>query len=88
MENVEQDLFDFEMVKVGQEVPDFKMAAFQDDEIKDIKLSDYKGKWVVLMFYPAYVLPGRLYFCVPDRVGRYGRALSEVPGSRRGSYQR
>ncbi len=63
MENTEQDLFDFEIVKVGQEVPDFKLAVFQNDEIKDIKLSDYKGKWVVLAFYPAdftFVCPTEL----------------------------
>jgi peroxiredoxin len=54
---------DFEIVKVGQEVPDFKMAAFPQDEIKDISLSDYKGKWVVLLFYPAdftFVCPTEL----------------------------
>lgn len=63
MENIDQDVFDFEIVKVGQEVPDFKMAAYQNDEIKDIKLSDYKGKWVVLVFYPAdftFVCPTEL----------------------------
>lgn len=63
MENIDQDLFDFEMVKVGQPVAEFKMAAFQNDEIKDIKLSDFKGKWVVLMFYPAdftFVCPTEL----------------------------
>lgn len=63
MEDMEQDLFDFEMVKVGQKVPNFKMAAFQNDEIKDIKLSDYKGKWVMLVFYPAdftFVCPTEL----------------------------
>ena len=63
MEDMEQDLFDFEMVKVGQKVPNFKMAVFQDDEIKDIKLSDYRGKWVVLVFYPAdftFVCPTEL----------------------------
>lgn len=51
------------MVKVGQEVPEFKLAAFQNEEIKDIKLSDYKGKWVVLVFYPAdftFVCPTEL----------------------------
>ena len=39
------------------------MAAFQNDEIKDIKLSDYKGKWVMLVFYPAdftFVCPTEL----------------------------
>jgi peroxiredoxin (alkyl hydroperoxide reductase subunit C) len=51
------------MIKVGQPVKEFKMAAFQNDEIKDIKLSDYKGKWVVLAFYPAdftFVCPTEL----------------------------
>ncbi len=63
MEDMEQDLFDFEMVKVGQKVPNFKLAVFQNDEIKDIKLSDYKGKWVMLVFYPAdftFVCPTEL----------------------------
>lgn len=51
------------MIKIGQEVPEFKMAAYQNNEIKDIKLSDYKGKWVVMVFYPAdftFVCPTEL----------------------------
>ena len=51
------------MIKVGQPVDEFKMAAFQNDEIKEIKLSDYKGKWVVVAFYPAdftFVCPTEL----------------------------
>ena len=51
------------MVKIGQEVPEFAMSAFQNDEVKDIKLSDYKGKWVVIVFYPAdftFVCPTEL----------------------------
>ena len=51
------------MVKIGHEVPEFEMSAFQNDEVKDIKLSDYKGKWVVLVFYPAdftFVCPTEL----------------------------
>ncbi|MCF7848712.1 MAG: redoxin domain-containing protein [Kiritimatiellales bacterium] len=51
------------MVKVGQEVPDFSMKAFQNEEIKDITLSDFRGKWVVLVFYPAdftFVCPTEL----------------------------
>ena len=31
------------MVKIGQEVPEFTMSAYHNDEIIDIKLSDYKG---------------------------------------------
>ena len=51
------------MIKVGQPVEEFTLAAFQNNEIKDIKLSDYKGKWVVLAFYPAdftFVCPTEL----------------------------
>ncbi|MEI6890558.1 MAG: redoxin domain-containing protein [Pontiella sp.] len=51
------------MIPVGQPVEEFKMAAFHKDEIKNIALSDYKGKWVVLVFYPAdftFVCPTEL----------------------------
>lgn len=51
------------MVKIGHEVPEFAMSVYHDDEIKDIKLSDYRGKWVVVVFYPAdftFVCPTEL----------------------------
>ncbi len=38
--------------KVGKEAPDFEAAAYIDGGFKNIKLSDYRGKWVVLCFYP------------------------------------
>ncbi len=41
------------MVKIGDKVPDFEVEAYHNDEIKRIKLSKYKGKWVVMLFYPA-----------------------------------
>ncbi len=41
------------MVKIGEKVNDFEAKAFQNEDIKNVKLSDYKGKWVVLVFYPA-----------------------------------
>jgi peroxiredoxin len=41
------------MVKIGEVVENFEVKAYQNDEIKTIKLSDYKGKWVALVFYPA-----------------------------------
>jgi peroxiredoxin (alkyl hydroperoxide reductase subunit C) len=41
------------MLQVGQKAPDFKAdAALGNDEFKTISLSDYKGKWLVLFFYP------------------------------------
>jgi alkyl hydroperoxide reductase subunit AhpC len=37
---------------VGQEAPEFKGQAVVNGDIKEISLSDYKGKWKVLFFYP------------------------------------
>lgn len=41
------------MVKIDQKVPEFQFDAYQKDEIKKLKFSDYLGKWLVLIFYPA-----------------------------------
>jgi hypothetical protein len=37
---------------VGREAPDFEAAAYIDGGFKNIKLSDFRGKWVFLCFYP------------------------------------
>jgi peroxiredoxin (alkyl hydroperoxide reductase subunit C) len=39
-------------VGVGKEAPDFEAAAFADGGFKNVKLSDFRGQWVVLCFYP------------------------------------
>lgn len=41
------------MVKINQKVADFKLEAYQNEEIKTVNLADYRGKWVIVMFYPA-----------------------------------
>lgn len=41
-----------ECLRVGQAAPDFTADAVVDQEFKPIKLSDYRGKYVVLFFYP------------------------------------
>ncbi len=41
------------MIKIGQKVPDFELEAFQSEAVKKIKLADYLGKWLILIFYPA-----------------------------------
>ncbi len=51
------------MITINSNVPDFEADAYQNDEITKIKLSNYKGKWVVLIFYPAdftFVCPTEL----------------------------
>ena len=38
--------------QVGKKAPDFQAPAFHEGKIKQIKLSDYLDKWVLLCFYP------------------------------------
>ena len=40
------------MPQVTSHAPDFKATAVVGESFKEIKLSEYKGKWVVLFFYP------------------------------------
>jgi len=56
------------MIKINQIISDTAIGhhefdAFHDEQLKKIKLIDYVGKWVVLMFYPAdftFVCPTEL----------------------------
>ena len=38
--------------QVGKPAPDFEASAFVAGGFKNVRLSDYKGKWVALCFYP------------------------------------
>jgi peroxiredoxin (alkyl hydroperoxide reductase subunit C) len=41
------------VARTGKEAPDFEASAYVAGEgFKNIKLSDYRGKWVLLCFYP------------------------------------
>lgn len=40
------------LARVGGQAPDFEANAYVGGDFKNIKLSDYKGKWVSLCFYP------------------------------------
>ncbi|HEX8070108.1 MAG TPA: peroxiredoxin [Pyrinomonadaceae bacterium] len=51
--------------KVGQPAPDFNMASTKNIEKlnENVQLSDYQGKWLVLLFYPldfTFVCPTEL----------------------------
>jgi len=51
------------MVQIGEKIENFSAEVFHEGKIKKIKFSDYKGKWVVLLFYPAdftFVCPTEL----------------------------
>jgi len=43
------------MLSVGSKAPDFKV---KDQKGQDVSLSDFKGKSVVLWFYPKADTPG------------------------------
>ncbi len=48
---------------IGQVVPDFEFEYFQDESFRKMQFSDLKGKWVVVVFYPAdftFVCPTEL----------------------------
>jgi|SRR5271156_245457 peroxiredoxin Q/BCP len=47
-----------DMLKEGQIAPDFSTEMVQGDQISPVKLSDYRGKRVVLYFYPKDNTPG------------------------------
>ncbi|MDO8571973.1 MAG: redoxin domain-containing protein [bacterium] len=38
---------------IGSIVPDLSFDVFHNEEVKHVALSNYKGKWLVLFFYPA-----------------------------------
>ena len=40
------------MLKPEEEAPDFDAMAYHKGQFKRIKLSDYRGRWVVLFFWP------------------------------------
>lgn len=51
------------MLKIGQPAPAFKETAYVNGDFKEVSLSDYKGKWLVLFFYPldfTFVCPTEL----------------------------
>lgn len=43
-----------QIAKVGQPAPDFNLPSTKNIETlkENVKLSDYKGKWLILLFYP------------------------------------
>jgi len=38
--------------QVGKEGPDFEASAYVNGGFENIRFSNYKGKWIVLCFYP------------------------------------
>jgi alkyl hydroperoxide reductase subunit AhpC len=48
------------MAKVGQKIEPFEFEAYHQNEIKKMKISDFKEKWLVLTLRPELDLVGRI----------------------------
>ena len=70
--------------RVGQPAPDFDMPSTKNMEKlnENVKLSDYAGKWVVLLFYPldfTFVCPTELT-TFSDKIGDFEGIGAEIVG--------
>ena len=68
--------------RVGLQAPDFTATAVVDQEFKDISLSQYRGKYVVLFFYPldfTFVCPTEIT-AFSDRYDAFKALNTEVLG--------
>jgi len=68
---------------VGSQAPDFTLDAVQDGQFKQISLSDYKGKWLILFFYPldfTFVCPTEI-LAFSDRIGQFHKLGADVVGA-------
>ena len=67
------------MIEVGKKAPDFKL---KDQDGKTISLSDYKGKNVVLYFYPKDDTPGctKEACSFRDELPRFGKIDAVILG--------
>ena len=69
-------------LRVGQKAPDFTATAVVDQEFKEISLSQYRGKYVVLFFYPldfTFVCPTEIT-AFSDRYADFSSKNTEVLG--------
>jgi peroxiredoxin (alkyl hydroperoxide reductase subunit C) len=70
-------------LRVGQPAPDFSATAVYDMEFKTVKLSDYRGKkYVVLFFYPldfTFVCPTEIT-AFSDRYDDFAKLDTEILG--------
>jgi peroxiredoxin (alkyl hydroperoxide reductase subunit C) len=52
-----------QILRINEPAPRFQAEAFHNNEVKKINLDQFKGKWVILFFYPAdftFVCPTEL----------------------------
>jgi peroxiredoxin (alkyl hydroperoxide reductase subunit C) len=60
------------MIKVGEPAPSFKLEGFFKGKFEWFDLKDYRGKWVVLIFYPL-----DFTFVCPTEIKGFSNAAGE-----------
>jgi peroxiredoxin (alkyl hydroperoxide reductase subunit C) len=63
------------MLQVGKPAPDFATEAYVNGKFKPVSLKDYRGKWVVLFFYPL-----DFTFVCPTEILAFSDHLDEFQG--------
>ena len=69
-------------VLVGRQAPDFKATAVVNGDFKQVSLSDYRGKYVLLFFYPldfTFVCPTEMH-AFQDKLESFKKLNVEVLG--------
>jgi len=80
---VEEMIVDEEIAQVCKPAPDFTATAVVDGQFKEVSLSDYRGKYVVLFFYPldfTFVCPTEI-IAFSDRIKDFEERNVQVLGA-------
>jgi peroxiredoxin (alkyl hydroperoxide reductase subunit C) len=72
------------VAKVGEAAPDFDMPSTRNIETlkENVKLADYRGKWLVMFFYPldfTFVCPTEIR-AFSDAIAQFRKAGAEILG--------
>lgn len=69
-----------EFLAINHKAPGFTADAFHEEQVKKLSLADYKGKWVILFFYPkdfTFVCPTELGE-MQDRYAKFKELGAEI----------
>ena len=61
------------VIKIGHRAPDFSATAVYEQEFKQVKLSDYLGSYVILLFYPL-----DFTFVCPTEITAFSDSYSKI----------
>src|SRR2546430_5415804 len=67
---------------IGKHAPNFELEAMHCGEFKQIRLADYRGRWLVVLFYPldfTFVCPTELC-AYSDRLDEFNDIGADVVG--------